>query len=288
MIQDEAWLAAIQMVSGDEVSANLESADRLITEAVNSGADLVALPENFAFVGRDEAAKLAIAESDEGGPIQLFLAERARRHGIFLIGGTIPLRTPDRLRARAACLVYGPTGECCARYDKIHLFDVAVGADERYCESETLQGGDTAVIFDTPFARVGLAVCYDLRFPELFRELVVGGAELLVVPSAFTALTGAAHWELLVRTRAVENLCYVMAPDQGGEHPNGRMTYGETLIVDPWGRILSRYSRGPGMICARMVRSELREVRRRFPVLEHRRLGVAPPPAARSTEERNV
>ncbi|MCO6441492.1 MAG: carbon-nitrogen hydrolase family protein [Nitrococcus mobilis] len=287
MTQDEARLAAIQMVSGDGVAANLESADRLIAEAVAGGADLVALPENFAFVGRDEAGKLAIAEPDGGGPIQSFLAERARRHGIFLVGGTIPLRTSDQRRARAACLVYGPSGERCARYDKIHLFDVAVSADERYCESETLQAGDNTVIFDTPFARVGLAVCYDLRFPELFRELVAQGAELLVVPSAFTALTGAAHWELLVRTRAVENLCYLVAPDQGGEHPNGRLTYGETLIVNPWGRILGRHSRGPGMTQARMVRAELRETRRRFPALEHRRLGVAPP-AARSTEEGNV
>lgn len=287
MTQSEARLAAIQMVSGDDVAANLEAADRLIAEAAAAGADLVALPENFAFVGREDAAKLALAESDEGGPIQSFLAEQARRHGIFLVGGTIPLRTSDRLRARAACLVYAPTGERCARYDKIHLFDVAVSVDERYCESETLQGGDTVVIFDTPFARVGLAVCYDLRFPELFRDLVAGGAELLVVPSAFTALTGAAHWELLVRARAVENLCYVVAPDQGGAHPNGRMTYGETLIVDPWGQVLSRYSRGPGVIHARMARSELWETRRRFPTLEHRRLGVVPP-AARSTEERNV
>ena len=287
MTQKEARLAAIQMVSGDDVAANLKAAAHLIAEAVDAGADLVALPENFAFVGRDDAAKLAIAEPDEGGPIQSFLAERARRHEIFLVGGTIPLHTPDRLRARAACLVYGPAGERCARYDKIHLFDVAVSAEERYCESETLQGGDTAVTFDTPFARVGLAICYDLRFPELFRELVARGAELLVVPSAFTALTGAAHWELLVRTRAVENLCYVMAPDQGGEHPNGRLTYGETLIVDPWGKILSRHSRGPGVVHAPMARSKLWDMRRRFPVLEHRRLGVAPP-AASATEERNV
>lgn len=287
MTQSEARLAAIQMVSVDEVAANLKAADRLIAEAVNAGADLVALPENFAFVGREDAAKLAIAESEEGGPIQSFLAERARRHGIFLVGGTIPLHTLDRRRARAACLVYAPTGECCARYDKIHLFDVAVGADERYCESATLQGGDTTVTFDTPFARVGLAVCYDLRFPELFRDLVAKGAELLIVPSAFTALTGAAHWELLIRARAVENLCYVVAPDQGGMHPNGRMTYGETLIVDPWGQILGRHSRGAGVAHARMARPQLWETRRRFPVLEHRRLGIAPP-AARSTEERNV
>lgn len=288
MIQDEAHLAAIQMVSGESVAENLEAADHLIAKAVNAGAQLVALPENFAFLGREEAAKLAIAEPDGDGPIQSFLAETARNHGIFLVGGTLPLRASEQGRARAACLAYGPNGERCARYDKIHLFDVAVSAAERYCESETLQAGESIVIFDTPFARVGLAICYDLRFPELFRELVASGAELLIVPSAFTALTGAAHWELLVRARAVENLCYVMAPDQGGKHPNGRMTYGETLIVDPWGRVLDRHSRGPGLIHARMVRSELRETRRRFPALEHRRLGVAPPPVARSTEEGNV
>ncbi|MDN5870937.1 MAG: carbon-nitrogen hydrolase family protein [Nitrococcus sp.] len=287
MTQYEARLVAIQMVSGDDLAANLDAADRLIAEAMDSGADLVALPENFAYVGRDDAAKLALAEPDGSGPIQSFLAEQAQRHGIFLIGGTIALRGADPQRARAACLVYSPTGERCARYDKIHLFDVAVGVNERYCESATLEGGDSVVIFDTPFARVGLAVCYDLRFPELFRELVAGGAELLVVPSAFTALTGAAHWELLVRARAVENLCYVIAPDQGGEHPNGRATYGETLIVDPWGRILSRCSRGPGMVHARMARSKLEETRRRFPALDHRRLAAVRPPV-KSTEERNV
>lgn len=288
MAQDETRLAAIQMVSGDSVAANLDSADQLIAEAAKAGAELVALPENFALVGRDDAAKLAIAESDGDGPIQSFLAERARRHGLFLVGGTIPLCTEDQRRARAACLVYGPTGERCARYDKIHLFDVTVSVDERYCESETLQGGDSAVTFDTPFARVGLAICYDLRFPELFRALAAEGAELLVVPSAFTALTGAAHWELLARTRAVENLCYVVAPDQGGEHSNGRMTYGETLIVEPWGQILGRYSRGPGVIHARMARSELWEMRQRFPALEHRRLSVAAPPAIGSMEEHDV
>ncbi|HET8700780.1 MAG TPA: nitrilase-related carbon-nitrogen hydrolase, partial [Nitrococcus sp.] len=165
MTQSDARVAAIQMVSGDDVAANLEVADRLIAEAVDVGAELVALPENFAFVGREDAAKLAIAEPDNGGPIQSFLETRARRHGIFLVGGTIPLRTADPLRARAACLVYGPMGECCVRYDKIHLFDVAVGADESYRESDTLQAGDTVVTFDTPFARVGLAICYDLRFP---------------------------------------------------------------------------------------------------------------------------
>lgn len=288
MSRGEVVLAAIQMVSGDQVAENLAVADRLIADAAGAGAMMVALPENFAFLGRQDVDKLAIAEPDHEGPIQSFLADRARRYRIHLVGGTIPLQTRERQRVRASCLVYGPSGERVARYDKIHLFDVAVGRDQRYRESDTLQSGDTVVLFDTPFARIGLAVCYDLRFPELFRELVAAGAEVLVVPSAFTAVTGAAHWELLVRCRAVENLCYLVAPDQGGEHPSGRLTHGETLIVDPWGRILSRCSRGAGMIHARLDRSELTNLRRRFPALEHRRLGVAPPPAPDSTEERNV
>jgi len=266
-------VAAIQMVSGGDLAANLDAARQMTARAAQRGARLVVLPENFAFLGARDTDKLAIAETEGDGPIQQALADMAREHGVWLVGGTAPIRGTDGRRVRAACLVYDDAGVCRARYDKLHLFDVRIDERETYAESRTLEPGDGGpVVVDTPVGRMGLAVCYDLRFPELFRELVNRGAELVAVPSAFTAVTGAAHWEILVRARAVENLCFIVAPDQGGEHPTGRKTFGESMIVDPWGRILARRGTGPGVVLAAIDLDELSAVRRRFPALDHRRL----------------
>ncbi|MGD8484907.1 MAG: carbon-nitrogen hydrolase family protein, partial [Thioalkalispiraceae bacterium] len=240
-------LAAIQMASGPNVSANLTEAERLIDSAAGAGARLIVLPENFAYVGMQEADKVKIREQQGSGVIQDFLSSQAKKHGIWLVGGTIPLQASDETRIRAACLVYNDQGELVARYDKVHLFDVQVpDSNETYNESETIEPGNEAVVIDTPFGRLGLAICYDLRFPELFRRMVDEGVELIALPSAFTAITGAAHWETLVRARAIENLSYLIASAQGGYHVNGRETYGNSMIVDPWGRILDRQPTGSG------------------------------------------
>jgi nitrilase len=266
--------AVVQMVSGGDVAANLASAGRLIERAAQAGARLVALPENFALLGRREQDKLAVAEPDGAGPIQDFLAATAQRHGIHLVGGTIPLRGADPQRVRAACLLHGPDGRRLARYDKIHLFDVDVGeSGERYRESASIEPGDAAVTVDTELGCIGLAVCYDLRFPELFRALLAKGAEILVLPSAFTDTTGAAHWHLLCRARAVENLCYLLAPGQGGLHDNGRRTYGHSLIAGPWGEVLAECTEsGEGVACADIDLAAMARQRARFPALQHRRL----------------
>ena len=269
--------AAVQMVSGSEVKTNLATAGRLIGQAARAGAQLVALPENFALLGRREQDKLAVAESDGAGPIQDFLAEAAQRHAIYLVGGTIPLRGADPQRVRAACLLHGPDGRRLARYDKIHLFDVDVGesaaGDERYRESASIEPGNTVVTVDTELGCIGLAVCYDLRFPELFRALLTRGAQILVLPSAFTETTGAAHWHLLCRARAVENLCYLLAPGQGGLHDNGRRTYGHSLIAGPWGEVLAEHAdNGEGIACADIDLAAMDRLRTRFPAAQHRQL----------------
>lgn len=266
--------AVVQMVSGSEVAANLACAGRLIEQATRAGARLVALPENFALLGRREQDKLAVAEPDGAGPIQDFLAQTARRHGIYLVGGTIPLRGADAQRVRAACLLHGPDGRRLARYDKIHLFDVEVAdGGERYRESASIEPGDEVVTVDTELGRFGLAVCYDLRFPELFRALLAKGAEILILPSAFTETTGAAHWHLLCRARAVENLCYLLAPGQGGLHDNGRRTYGHSLIAGPWGEVLAEHAHsGEGIASADLDLAALHRLRTRFPAAQHRRL----------------
>lgn len=265
--------AAIQMASSPNVGANLIEAERLINDAVEEGARLVVLPENFALMGETEFDKLDHMEEDGSGPIQDFLARTAARHGTWIIGGTIPMAAENEKKVRAACLVFDDRGMRVARYDKIHLFDVAVpGTDEQYRESDTIERGTDSVVVDTPFGKVGLSVCYDLRFPELFRNLLNEGMEILVVPSAFTAETGAAHWELLVRARAVENLCYVIAPNQGGFHVNGRKTYGNSMIVDPWGKVLTRLTTGSGVACAEIDKELLEKVRSGFPAVTHRRI----------------
>jgi nitrilase len=266
-------VAAVQMATGPNVNANLLETERLVRDAAEAGAGLVVLPENFAFMGRRDGDTLPLAEADGDGPLQRFLADIAARFGIWIIGGTVPLRasTPERLRA--ACLVFNDQGVRVARYDKMHLFDVNLpGADERYEESATIEPGTEPVVIDSPFGRLGIVICYDLRFPELVRHMLDSGVEVIAVPAAFTAITGKAHWETLVRARAIENLAYVVAAAQGGYHLSGRETHGHSMIVDPWGAILAQVPRGTGCICSPIDRGFQDSVRRSFPVLEHRRL----------------
>jgi len=264
--------AAIQMVSSPSISSNLITAGQLIKAAVDAGAKLVALPENFALMGHHERDKVAVKEPDGHGPIQDFLAEVANKYSTWVVGGTIPIAADDPGKVRASCLVFDDQGKRVARYDKVHLFDVNVPeTDEIYRESDTIEAGDTPRVIDTPFGKLGLAVCYDLRFPEFFRKMGRLGAEIMVIPSAFTAETGAVHWELLLRTRAVENLCYVIAPNQGGFHMNGRRTFGHSMIIDPWGVVLDCYKTGGGFVMAEINHERLTKVRTHFPVLAHRR-----------------
>jgi len=265
--------AAIQMASSPNISSNLLLADRLIAEAAKAGAQWVALPENFALMGDHEQDKIKAKETDGSGPIQHFLAITAKKYHVWVIGGTMPMACDQPNKVRAACLIYNDQGERVARYDKMHLFDVSVpGTQEVYRESYSIAAGEQPLVLDTPFGKMGIAVCYDLRFPEFFRTMVKQGVEILVVPSAFTAETGAAHWELLLRARAVENLCYVVAPNQGGFHKNGRKTFGHSMIVDPWGSVLDCYKTGSGFVCADLDRERVAKVRAHFPVLDHRRL----------------
>lgn len=266
-------LGAVQMATGPNVNANLCEAERLIKEAVDNGAKLVVLPENFAFMGQHDQDQLAQRETDGTGPLQTFLARVAKQQRIWLVGGTIPMVAENPNKVRAACLVYNEQGERVARYDKIHLFDVTLpGVDERYHESATVESGNQIVVIDSPFGRLGVVVCYDLRFPELFRTLLDAGVEVLAIPSSFTAITGKAHWETLVRARAIENLAYVVAAAQGGFHLNGRETHGHSMIVDPWGTVLAQVPRGRGVICCAMDREFQDSIRRNFPTIHHRRL----------------
>lgn len=266
-------LAALQMVSVPDVDPNLDQAGRLIADAAAQDAKLIVLPENFAHMGMAETDKLVLREQEGDGPIQSFLSAQAKHHGVWLVGGTLPLTTPDRHRVRAACLIYDEQGRQVARYDKIHLFDVSLDeTNETYRESDTIEPGDHLVVLDTPFGRMGIGVCYDLRFPEMFRAMAVSGLDLIVLPAAFTATTGQAHWEVLLRARAVENLCYVVAAGQGGRHANGRETFGDSLIVDPWGKVLSRKARGSGVVTATLDPTLLHRLRRNFPALAHRRM----------------
>jgi len=264
-------VAALQMTSGPHVEANLAAADLLLAEAAATGARLAVLPENFAFMGLKDADKLAVAEPDGEGPIQRFLSQTARRLHLWVIGGTIALTVPGERRVAAACLVFDEQGQRVARYDKIHLFDVDIpGKDENYRESANIRAGSAAISFESPVGKIGLSVCYDIRFPELYRQLSAAGAQILTVPSAFTAPTGRAHWETLLRARAVENLCYVIAPAQSGFHENGRETYGDSMIVDYWGRVLARLPRGRGCVTAELDLAEQSRVRASFPALSHR------------------
>ncbi|HVC30072.1 MAG TPA: carbon-nitrogen hydrolase family protein [Steroidobacteraceae bacterium] len=264
-------VAAIQMTSGPDVPANLRQARALLEEAAGRGAELAALPENFSFMGLADGDKRRVAEEDGRGPVQDFLAESARRLGMWIVGGTVPLRTASDGRVAAACLVHDSAGQRRARYDKIHLFDIQVpDRAESYRESANVAPGSTPVVVETPVGRLVLSVCYDVRFPELFRRLSAGGAQLLAVPAAFTEPTGRAHWETLVRARAIENLCFVLAPAQSGLHPSGRETYGDSMIVDHWGRVIDRLPRGCGCIAADIDLERQRRDRGSFPSLTHR------------------
>ncbi len=264
-------IAALQMTSGPDVPANLATAGTLLEQAAGAGARLAVLPENFAFVGLADADKRRVGEPEGSGPIQSFLSEAARRLELWIVAGTIPLKMPGECRVAAASLVFDDSGRPVARYDKIHLFDVDIpGRKESYRESADIAPGNEPIVVETPVGKLGLAVCYDMRFPELFRRLSAAGAQLLSVPSAFTAPTGRAHWETLLRARAIENLCYVVASAQSGIHPNGRETYGDTLIVDYWGRVLRRKPRGRGIVVCDIDLARQAEARAAFPALRHR------------------
>jgi predicted amidohydrolase len=268
-----AIFAAIQMTSGPEVEANLAAAEPLLAAARAAGAAVALLPENFNFIGRRDVDKREVAERYGAGPTQEFLARSAKRLGLWIIAGTQPLRSPaGDGKVTNSCLVYDAGGECVARYDKIHLFDVEVPdkPGETYRESAHVAPGREVVTVDTPCGRVGLSVCYDMRFPELYRRLSAAGADILTIPAAFTVPTGRAHWETLLRARAVENLCYAVAAAQSGLHPNGRETYGDSLIVDYWGRVLTRLPRGSGVITAEIGREAMLTTRSGFPSLSHR------------------
>lgn len=267
-------IAAVQMVSGEDVGANLQTAARLVRFAAGRGARLVLLPEYWPVLSMDEACKLRVAEPPGDGPIQTFLAALARDESVWLVAGTIPLATADPQHVRNSCLVFDDRGRQVARYDKIHLFNLTLGT-ESFCESRTIEAGQSPVAVDTPAGRLALSVCYDLRFPELYRQLLP--FDVLCMPAAFTATTGRAHWEVLLRARAIENQCYVLAAGQGGTHPGGRRTHGHSMIIDPWGDVLDQLPDGPGVVMADIDRDRLQQVRRDLPALANRVLTPTPP-----------
>jgi predicted amidohydrolase len=262
-------IAALQMVSAPELALNLATADRLIDEAVDAGAQLVSLPEYFCQMGLRETDKFAIAEPFGDGPMQQRLAAKARQHGIWVAGGSIPLRTADPAKVTNSSLLFNPQGAVAARYDKLHLFSFQDGT-RNLDEARTMVAGTQLVTADTALGRIGLSICYDLRFPELYRAL--GEVDLLLVPSAFTVPTGRAHWEVLLRARAIENQCYVLAAAQGGTHASGRQTYGHSLLIDPWGEVVATRAEGEGVVIGDMDAERLRAVRTQLPALRHRRI----------------
>ena len=282
LASDVVTVAAVQMVSGPNVMENLQTASELVASAVEKGASIVALPEYFCLLSPQENAKLSHAEQQGVGPIQACMAALARRHGIWLCAGTLPLQSPDPARVHNTSFMYGPDGRQVARYDKIHLFRYT-GDSEQFDEGRTILAGDLPVSVDCSMSttnapglpgefslRVGLSVCYDLRFPELYR--MMGAVDLILVPSAFTYTTGRAHWEVLLKARAIENQCYVLAPAQGGIHPHGRHTWGHSMLIDPWGEIIAEQAQGPGVIVGQLSLSTLRRVRQSLPALENRLL----------------
>jgi len=259
-------VAAIQMASGANVAANLAEAQQLIELAVEAGAKLVVLPEFFAIMAKDKEI-VAAREAEGTGPIQRFLSRVAKKYGIWLIGGSIPLEASVPNKVRNSCLVFDDRGKQVARYDKIHLFGMDLG-NEHYQESKTIEPGNQVVVVNSPFGRIGLSICYDLRFPELYRTMP--GVDIIVVPAAFTATTGRAHFETLIRARAIENLAYVIAPAQGGYHLSGRETHGDSMIVDPWGVVLDRLPRGSGVVIANVNTAYQSSLRKSLPALKHR------------------
>lgn len=260
-------VAAIQMASGPNVSANLAEAEQLIEQAVDAGACLVALPEFFCIMGMKDADVVKVREAEGSGPIQSFLSRMAKKHRIWLVGGSVPLEAGTPNKVRNSCLVYDDRGKQVARYDKIHLFGLNLG-NEQYQEANLIESGDKVVVINSPFGRIGLSICYDLRFPELFRAMP--DVDIIMVPSAFTATTGRAHFETLIRARAIENLAYVVAPAQGGYHLSGRETHGDSMIVDPWGVVLDRLSRGSGVAVANINPAYQASLRKSLPALKHR------------------
>ncbi|MEP6996467.1 MAG: carbon-nitrogen hydrolase family protein [Betaproteobacteria bacterium] len=268
-VHSSVRVAAVQTVSGSNVSANLAAVEPLIVAAKEQGASLVLLPEYFGIFGARATDKVEAREVEGHGPQQDFLARLSREQHVWLIGGTVPIATADPTRVRSALLVFDPQGLRVARYDKVHLFAFRQG-DERYDEAKTIEPGTLPVSFESPCGRVGLSVCYDLRFPELYRSY--RDVALIVVPSAFTAVTGAAHWHILLKARAIENQCYVLAAAQGGTHANGRRTYGHSVLIDPWGSIVAELAEGPGVIVGEIECSKIARVRRELPALSHRRL----------------
>lgn len=260
-------VAGIQMASSPSVSSNLIEAERLIKIAAEQGAKIVVLPEYFCIVGVHDTDKVGVREKEGDGPIQRFLSKMAKKHKILLIGGTVPLVSKDPNKVRNSCLVFNEKGEQIARYDKIHLFGLDLGI-EHYHEENTIEPGNQIIVVDTPYGKIGLSTCYDLRFPELYRAM--GEVDIIVVPSAFTDTTGKAHWETLVRARAIENLCYVIAPAQGGYHLSGRETHGNSMIVDPWGVVLDRLPRGSGVVMASINRHYQESLRKSLPALKHK------------------
>jgi nitrilase len=260
-------IAAVQMASGPTVAANLAEAEVLIKLAAKQGAKLIALPEYFGIIGMKDHDKVDAREQPGHGPIQDFLSRLAKKLGVWLIGGSVPLWCDDPGRVRNSCLVYNDRGELAARYDKIHLFGFEMG-QERYREEATIEAGNEVMVFDSPFGRIGLSICYDLRFPELYRQMQP--VDIILVPAAFTETTGKAHWEVLLRARAIENLAYVLAPAQGGFHRNGRETHGNSMIIDPWGNVLDRLARGSGVVVADIDREYQARLRQSLPALSHR------------------
>ncbi len=260
-------VAGIQMASSPQVSSNLIEAERLIAIAAKQGAKIVVLPEYFCIMGVKEGDKVSVREKEGDGPIQRFMSKMAKDYKIWLIGGTVPLVSNFPNKVRNSCLVYNDKGLEVARYDKIHLFGLDLGT-EHYHEENTIESGNEVVVVDTPYGKIGLSICYDLRFPELYRAM--GEVDMIVVPSAFTETTGKAHWESLIRARAIENLCYVIAPAQGGYHLSGRETHGNSMIVDPWGVILDRLPRGSGVVIANVNRDYQTSLRNSLPALKHK------------------
>lgn len=262
-------VAAIQMVSTPSVEQNVDSVRRLIAQAAQQGAQLVLLPEYWPIMGMQDLDKVAHAEHLDAGPIQTFMSDIAREHRIWLIGGTLPMVSPEADKVLNTVMVYDPQGEHVVRYDKIHLFSFTKGG-ESYDEARTIVHGTKVASFDAPFGRVGLSVCYDLRFPELYRAM--GECSLIVMPAAFTYTTGKAHWEILLRARAIENQCYVLAAAQGGQHTNGRRTWGHSMLIDPWGEIKAVLPEGEGIVIGEIEASYLQQVRENLPALRHRKL----------------
>lgn len=274
--KNRSQVAAIQMVSGSDLTANLQSASGLLADAAGRGARLAVLPENFGYFGLDALHEVGAGEQTAAGPLRSFLRDQARKLGIWIIGGTIPIASKGAGKLRAACLVVDPEGMETARYDKMHLFDVDVAdAQQAYRESADFCSGSESVCTGTPAGSTGLAVCYDLRFPELFRTLAMRGCETIVVPAAFTATTGAAHWSVLMRARAIENACWVIGAGQGGAHSGSRQTWGHSMIVDPWGGVMAEAGQGEAVITAEIDLDKVTRLRTQMPVLQHMKFRIS-------------